>query len=68
MAEKKSYNQKLVNIGEYLTQKRKALGKGLEQLFNSEVLDFDSFESNILESTSVIVSFPKNSFAFSDPI
>ena len=30
MAEKKSYNQKLVNIGEYLTQKRKALGKQFE--------------------------------------
>ena len=32
--------------------KKKALGRGLEQLFNSEVLDFDSFETNILESTS----------------
>lgn len=32
--------------------KKKALGRGLEQLFDSEVLDFDSFESNILESTS----------------
>ncbi len=32
--------------------KKKALGRGLEQLFNSEVLDFDSFESNILESSS----------------
>ena len=36
-----------------MEQKKKALGRGLEQLFNSEVLDFDSFESNILESTSV---------------
>ena len=35
-----------------MDQKKKALGRGLEQLFNSEVLDFDSFESNILESTS----------------
>ena len=35
-----------------MEQKKKALGRGLEQLFNSEVLDFDSFESNILESTS----------------
>ena len=32
--------------------KKKALGRGLEQLFSSEVMDFDSFESNILESTS----------------
>ena len=32
--------------------KKKALGRGLEQLFNSEILDFDSFEENILESTS----------------
>ena len=34
-----------------MEQKNKALGRGLEQLFNSEILDFDSFESNILEST-----------------
>ena len=33
-----------------MEQKNKALGRGLEQLFNSEILDFDSFESNILES------------------
>ena len=33
-----------------MEQKKKALGRGLEQLFASEVLDFDSFESNILES------------------
>ncbi|MBQ9853570.1 MAG: ParB/RepB/Spo0J family partition protein [Bacilli bacterium] len=31
--------------------KKKALGRGLEQLFDSEVLDFDSFETNILESS-----------------
>ena len=30
--------------------KKQALGRGLEQLFDSEVLDFNSFESNILES------------------
>lgn len=35
-----------------MEQKKKALGKGLEQLFSSEVLDFDSFESNIMESVS----------------
>ena len=34
-----------------MEQKKKALGKGLEPLFNSEVLDFDSFESSILETT-----------------
>lgn len=30
---------------------RKALGKGLEQLFNSEQLDFNSFEKEIVTST-----------------
>ena len=33
-----------------MEQKNKALGRGLEQLFASEVLDFDSFESSILDS------------------
>lgn len=33
-----------------MEQKNKALGRGLEQLFASEVLDFDSFESNIMDS------------------
>ena len=33
-----------------MEQKNQALGRGLEQLFASEVLDFDSFESNILDS------------------
>ena len=33
-----------------MEQKKKALGRGLEQLFDTEVLDFNSFESNILES------------------
>ena len=33
-----------------MDQKKKALGRGLEQLFDSEVLDFNSFETNILES------------------
>lgn len=33
-----------------MDQKKKALGRGLEQLFDSEVLDFNSFESNILQS------------------
>ena len=31
--------------------KRRALGKGLEELFNSEQLDFNSFEKQIVEST-----------------
>ena len=34
-----------------MDQKKKALGRGLEQLFDSEVLDFNSFETNILQST-----------------
>mgnify|MGYP003571328330 CR=1 FL=1 len=33
-----------------MEQRKKALGRGLEQLFDSEVLDFNSFESNILKS------------------
>ena len=35
-----------------MEQKKKALGRGLEQLFSSEVLDFDQFESNIMESAN----------------
>ena len=31
--------------------KRKALGKGLEQLFNSEPMNFDAFEQEIVETT-----------------
>ena len=33
-----------------MEQKKKALGRGLEQLFSNEILDFDSFESNIMET------------------
>ena len=33
-----------------MEQKKKALGRGLEQLFISEFLDFDTFEDNIMES------------------
>ncbi len=33
-----------------MEQKKKALGKGLEELFSSEVLDFDTFENNIMEN------------------
>ena len=32
-----------------MEQKKKALGRGLEQLFSSEVLDFESFENNVIE-------------------
>jgi ParB family chromosome partitioning protein len=33
-----------------MEQKKKALGRGLEELFSTEVLDFDSFESNVMET------------------
>jgi len=33
-----------------MEQKKKALGRGLEQLFSSEILDFESFENNIMEN------------------
>ena len=33
-----------------MEQKKKALGRGLEQLFSSEVLDFDTFEDTIMDS------------------
>ena len=36
-----------------MEQKKIALGRGLELLCDSEVLDFNSFESNILESADV---------------
>ena len=32
--------------------KRKALGKGLEQLFSGETFNLDEFEKNVVESTS----------------
>ena len=32
--------------------KKRALGRGLEQLFNSENLDFNSFEKQIYETTT----------------
>ena len=35
-----------------MEQKKKALGRGLEQLFSSEVLDFNTFEENIMESAT----------------
>ena len=33
-----------------MDQKKKALGRGLEQLFNNEILDFDAFENSIVSS------------------
>ena len=35
-----------------MEQKKKALGRGLEELFSTEVLDFDTFENNIIESAT----------------
>lgn len=35
-----------------MEQKKKALGRGLEELFSTEVLDFDTFENNIMENVS----------------
>ena len=40
--------------------KRKALGKGLEQLFSNEVIDFDNFEQEIVDSAKMsdIIEIP----------
>lgn len=35
-----------------MEQKKKALGRGLEELFSTEVLDFNTFESNIMETAT----------------
>lgn len=35
-----------------MEQKKKALGRGLEELFSTEVLDFDTFENNIMENAT----------------
>ncbi len=35
-----------------MEQKKKALGRGLEQLFSTEVLDFDAFEDHIMETAT----------------
>ena len=44
--------------------KRKALGMGLEQLFNAQSVDLNSFEQNIVEDASLNdildVLFPKS--------
>lgn len=43
-----------------MEHKRQALGRGLEQLFSSEVLDFDTFEDSIMENAkeSDIIQIP----------
>ena len=45
-----------------MEQKKKALGRGLEELLSTEVLDFDTFESNIMENatTNEIQDIPIN--------
>ena len=35
-----------------MEHKRQALGRGLEQLFSTEVLDFDAFEDQVMESVN----------------
>ena len=47
---------------EETNSKRRALGMGLEQLFNSEMLDFDQVEEKIVEETPKyeIVEIPNN--------
>ena len=32
--------------------KKRALGRGLEQIFNSEILDIDSFEKAVYETAN----------------
>ena len=34
-----------------MSQSRKALGKGLEQLFNTDQLNFDDFEKTVVSTT-----------------
>ncbi len=43
-----------------MENKRKALGKGLEQLFSNEMINFDSFENNIISNTKTndIIEIP----------
>ena len=45
-----------------MENKRKALGRGLEQLFSNERIDFENFEENIIKSSnkSEIVEIPLN--------
>ena len=49
-------------MNEETNSKRRALGMGLEQLFNSEMLDFDQVEEKIVEETpkDEIVEIPIN--------
>ena len=43
-----------------MDNKRRALGRGLEELFNNEQIDFNHIEEQILDSTSTdeIVELP----------
>ena len=52
-----------------MEQKKKALGRGLEELFSTEVLDFDTFESNIMENatTNEIQDIPINEIILISP-
>ncbi len=45
-----------------MENKRKALGKGLEQLFSNEVINFDNFEKEIVNTAKVndIINIPIN--------
>ena len=43
-----------------MENKRRALGKGLEELFNAENLDFDKMESEIIESATKMKLFILN--------
>ena len=49
------------------TTKRRALGKGLEELFNNEKLDFNTMEEKIVNSTPksywlLLTNLSKNSW------
>lgn len=50
------------NISESGIPKRRALGKGLEELFNNEILDYSTVEEKIVDSTpkDEIVNVPLN--------
>ena len=37
-----------------MENRKRALGRGLEQLFNSENLDFENFEKQIIEGELVV--------------
>ena len=51
-----------------MEQKKKALGRGLEQLFSSEVLDFNSFEENIKELEDIVNRLESGDIPLDDAI